>query len=160
MREVEPRLKPSGLCGCGCGLDGVYRVKPWASNGVLCVKHGCKCRQCQGKRNKTMGAKSQRRGKKKLGLVSAGSIHTGHEENDSGWVRWENKYGASFTGPVFTAYAKAEAQSEAQRPIGDLRPFIFRSENARARYGLITFRDDRLEETVEALARQLGLIDD
>jgi hypothetical protein len=105
-----------------------------------------------------MGAKSQRRGKKRLGMTAVSSIATGHEEHDS--LKWENKYGPSITGPMFTAWEKVQKQAEASRATGDIRPLIFRAENASARYGLIVFRDDQIENVVHALAVQLGLIEE
>ena len=158
MSEVEPRLKPSGPCGCGCDLDGIYRVKPW-KDGTLCVARGCKCKRCQGRRNSRMGANAQRKGKKALGLKTAGSIHTGHEEHDMGDVRWESKFGPKFTGPMFTAYVNAETQSETSRAVGDNRPFVFYARNARGRYGLITFREDKMDEVIIALGKARGLIE-
>lgn len=48
-RDVEPRLRELDACGCGCGEYGTLK-KPWRSNGVRCVAHKCKCKQCVGGR--------------------------------------------------------------------------------------------------------------
>lgn len=106
-----------------------------------------------------MGAASQRKGKKALRLQTAGSIHTGEEAFDVGHVRWEAKYGSSIVGPMFNAYIKAEAQSEAQRPYGDNRPFVFYGRDTGSRFAIISFRDDKIDEVLVALCKQRGLIE-
>jgi hypothetical protein len=74
-------------------------------------------------------------------------------------LRMESKSGA-IVKPMFTAYAKAEAQSELQRPVGDTRPFVMAARvQPESKDGLIVIRESRLSETVYALAMQLGLFD-
>jgi hypothetical protein len=76
-----------------------------------------------------------------------------------GTVRLEVKSGA-IVRPMFTAYLKAEAQSEASRSRGDVRPFVMAARvNPQGNDGLIVLRESKLTETVYALAVQLGLID-
>lgn len=155
MSDVEPNLKPFGVCGCGCGLEGVLRTKAWQDE-TLCVSRGCKCKRCQGLRNKRMGAKSQRRGKKELGIISASSLHTGHEENDS--HPWENKRHDALTGPAFTAWEKVENQYERNRPIGRGPLLFFRAEHSKRRYSLVIMRGDRLYNAWYTLGVNRGWI--
>jgi hypothetical protein len=82
-----------------------------------------------------------------------------NEELYLGLVRTEVKSGA-IVRPMYTAYLKAEAQSEAARARGDLRPFVMAARmNPQGKDGLVVFRESKLEETVYALAVQLGLIE-
>lgn len=89
----------------------------------------------------------------------SGSLRPGNEEDYAGLLRMESKSGA-IVKPLFTSYLKAEAQSEAARPIGDTRPFVMTARvQPTSADGLIVLRESRLQETVYALACQLGLIE-
>lgn len=154
---VPPNFKADyvGDCGCGCGASGVLRVKPWRSNGVRCVKRGCPCRQCLGKRSKQMGARRQSKAATALGVPRT-ALRPGHEEHMGGAVRIEVKAGAQAI-PVWTRFLAAEAQSEAARARGDNRPFVACFEPRDSSDGLVVFRRSKLDETVAALAENLGL---
>lgn len=84
-------------------------------------------------------------------------MRPGHEEHLPGSVRIEVKSGAQ-AGPVWTAYLKSEAQSEAARSIGDTRPFVASFEPKGTSDGLVVFRRSKLLETVAAMAEQLGIV--
>lgn len=155
MTDVTSNLKENvGECGCGCGAFGTLK-KPWRSNGVQCVARRCSCRQCMGKQSKKKGGRKQSKAFTSLG-VPRSSMHPGHEEHLGGSVRAEVKSGSQ-VGPIVTRYLAAEAQSEAARPFGDNRPFVFVAMPEGVSWGLLVVRTDRLEETVAALAEQLGL---
>jgi hypothetical protein len=83
-----------------------------------------------------------------------------NEELFPGTVRVEAKSGA-IVRPMYTAFLKAEAQSEAARARGDLRPFVMAARmNPQGKDGLVVFRESKLEEIVYALAVQLGILDE
>jgi hypothetical protein len=154
----EPNFKENvGPCGCGldeCTAYGTLRVRAWR-DGSRCVKRGCPCLRCRGARNKREGARRQRTAARALG-VPVSSLSPGHEELALGLVRYEAKSGAQVK-PAWTAYLRAEAQSEAARPHGDTRPFVACFEPKDASDGLVCIRRSRLVETVAALAEQLGI---
>lgn len=109
-----------GECGCGCGAYGTLK-KPNRA-GVSCVARKCKCRSCIGRASKRKGQRKQAKAVTALGIPRS-SIHPGHEEFLPGAVRVEVKATKREAGPVWTAYRRCLEQSEAQRPIGDHRPF-------------------------------------
>jgi len=138
-----------GICGCGCGDEGTLRVKPWA-NGQRCTRQ-CKCPRCRGKRNRRKGARGQTAALKALG-VPASTIHPGHEELVQGLaVRWEHKAGAQ-SRPVITRYRLSREQSEAQRPRGDVRPFVATFSHDGTQLAVVDLND--LQAVVWALAEQ------
>lgn len=152
-RQVAPpNLKPIGACGCGCGVEGTLRARPWR-DGTRCVKSGCRCNHCRGRANRSMGAKRQARAAQGLGMPVS-SLRPGHEEHMAGAVRIEVKGGAQAR-PVWTRFLASEAQSEAQRPRGDHRPFVACFESDGTTEGLVVIRRSKLAETVAALASQL-----
>jgi hypothetical protein len=155
MSDVEPNFKPFGACGCGCGREGTLRVKPWRSNGVICVRLGCVCQQCVGRRSKKGGKYDQQtRGAK----ILTGKRGRTHEEHDRAAFRWQNKktgkHGVS--GPVHNAWDKVEKDDDVLRPHGDIRPFLARFALEGRRFGLVMFRDDKLRETWEAIGIENG----
>lgn len=155
MTEVENRLKDNlGVCGCGCGNEGVLRARPWRG-GVRCVRHGCPCRRCLGGRSNRNGKRRQAKAVTALG-VPRSSINPGHEEFLGGTVRLEVKAGAQ-AGPVWTKYLASEQQSNAARAVGDHRPFVACFEPKGTTDGLIVFRRSEVAEVVAALAEQLGM---
>jgi len=143
-------LKPKGECGCGCGLYGTLK-KPNRA-GIRCVKRDCTCASCRNKRNRTKGDRRAAKARKTLGLIGANSRH---EEHYGGPVRYENKAGAQ-VGPILTRYLAARAQSEAARPIGDNRPFVFSASPDGVSYDLFIVRSDELEAVVFAMAEAWG----
>lgn len=106
-------LKDKRDCACGCGLFGTPRKRP---EGHI---RGCACARCRGQRNRSKGDAKARKARKALGITGA---NTRHEELWGGALRVEVKAGAQIK-PVFTAFLRAEIQSEQHRPMGDPRPF-------------------------------------
>lgn len=108
------QLKPE--CPCGCGHFGNITKSGHS--------HGCKCRSCVGRRSRTGGLAKQRKAKKLLGVPS-NRFHgqDGNEENWRGAFRVEVKAGKQVGHAAW--FFRAEAQSDANKAIGDPRPFIF-----------------------------------
>lgn len=114
------------------------------------------CVACRGARNRRSGMRKQREARKALEAVTgkdaarfAGQL--GNEESWSGLpLRVEVKSGA-IAGPVWTKYAAAEAQSNASKAIGDVRPFVFVAMGQRTTDGLLVCRLSELARVVEAL---------
>lgn len=153
--QVEPRFKGNvGVCGCGCGRQGVLRAKPWRDD-TRCVRRGCDCPRCRGRRSKEKGSRRQTAARKALRVPNTSSMAPGHEEHFAGAVRVEVKAGKQ-VGPVLTRFLRAEVQSEASRPIGDHRPFVAVFMPEGTRDGLVVFRTSALPEVVAALHDQLG----
>lgn len=82
------------------------------------------CRSCLGRRNRRSGLKKQRAARKLLGVPSA-AFHgqNGNEENWRHYFRVEVKAGAQ-CGPAATRFLTAERQADANRAMGDARPFL------------------------------------
>lgn len=149
--EHWSNLKPGpGPCGCGCGLEGVLRARPWR-DGVICVKRGCSCKRCLGKRSRAKGDSRARQARKAMAIPGANSRH---EEHWAGGVRTEMKAGAQVK-PAVTAYLRMEAQSEQERPVGDNRPFVGVALPDGSKDGVVMFRLSKLNETIAALYEQL-----
>ncbi|MFZ5862838.1 MAG: hypothetical protein ACOYXR_08370 [Nitrospirota bacterium] len=152
MSDHQSFLKDKADCGCGCGLYGTLK-KPNRA-GVQCVR-GCKaCPSCRGLANKRKGQKKQAKAVTALGIPRS-SIHPGHEEFLPGQLRVEVKAGAQIK-PAVTAYLKCEAQSEAQRPIGDHRPFAAVMMPDGSSDGLVVVRLSNLHEFVAAVTENWG----
>lgn len=160
--EVEPRFLERGDCqgnfarctltDTGCPLYGLLGRE--GKDGNRRVK-GCMDPSARGKRNRTKGDSKARKARKDMNLAG---VNSRHEELAGGLVRWEAKAGAQ-VGPMWTAYRKAEAQSEAQRPVGDNRPFVFTAAPDGISDQLISFRMSKMVDTVTALAEQLGIME-
>ena len=146
MTEHVSYLKDKGDCGCGCGLFGTPKRANRA--GVQCVR-GCICASCRGRNNKRKGQRKQAKAVTALGIPRS-SIHPGHEEFLPGAVRVEVKAGAQIK-PAVTAFLKCEAQSEAQRPIGDHRPFVAVAMPDGSSDGVAMVRLSQLHEFVAAM---------
>jgi hypothetical protein len=73
----------------------------------------------------------------------------GHEENLRGPFRIEVKAGAQVKA-VATKFLAAEKQSEASRPIGDNRPFVFVAMPDGMSDGFAVVRLSQLDRVVEA----------
>lgn len=120
MSDVQPFFKDNiGACGCGCGLEGVLRTKPWRTSGVRCVRV-CKCNQCRGRRSRQKGDRKAAQARKALNLSGA---NTRHEEHWRGGLLVESKAGAQVK-PILTRFLAARKQAEASRAVGDHRPFV------------------------------------
>lgn len=151
MTEHWSNLKPApGPCGCGCGVEGPPRARPW-KDGTLCVKRGCSCRRCLGKRSGKKGDSKALLARKALGIPGA---NTRHEELWGGGIRSEMKAGAQVK-PAVTAFLRMEAQSEAQRPMGDTRPFVGVALPDGSKDGVVMFRLSKVADVVAALVEQL-----
>lgn len=136
-------------CPDGCGLFG----RPTKNGHVRGCKgpEGQPCRSCLGRRNKRKGRTKQRAAQVALGMVGPGStLGPNHEENWLGLLRVEVKAGAQ-VGPVKTRYLLAEEQSEAQRPFGDHRPFIYVAMPNGMSDGLVTCRLSKLQDVALAI---------
>lgn len=159
MSEVTPNFKPDAeACPCSCGTVGRPQKK-LRKDGLFHVQR-CPCVRCKGARVRKGGLAAQRTAAKRLGVPMMGSMRPGNEEDYAGLLRMESKAGAQVR-PMFTAFLKAESQSEAQRPHGDNRPFVMAARiTPQANDGLVVIRESRLQETVYALAVQLGLIEE
>lgn len=155
----DPRPKNNfGSCGCGCGIEGVYRTKTWRDQ-TRCVRL-CKCLRCRGSRNRTRGLDRQSKAAKALAVPQVGAMRPGEESCWPGTVRVEVKSGAQCR-PAETAYRKAEAQAENARAIGDNRPLvvIIDGQSHGEHYGpIVMFRLKQIESVVTGLAEQYGLI--
>lgn len=150
--QVVPRFKDNlGVCGCGCQIEGVLRVKPWR-DGVRCVRT-CTCNRCRGRRNRSKGQRGQAKASTALGMPRS-TIRVGHEEFSGGTVRWEHKDGAQAK-PIITRFRLSEAQSEAARATGDHRPFVATFGHDGRLLAVVDVND--LPEVVAALATQLGM---
>lgn len=127
-REVPDLSKEAQLfpgercpCPCGCGVVSVLLRKPLA-NGELHVR-GCKCRPHMGSRNRRSGMAAQRKFQKQAGIKQASwRGANGNEESWRDYWRFEVKSGGQVR-PAVTAYLRQRQQADANRPVGDVRPF-------------------------------------
>ena len=133
---------PKAECACGCGLFGTPK-----KNGH--ISRHCRCPSCQGRRNRTFGRRKQTKVRKQFGIAGP-SLGADHEENWRGAVRVEVKSGAQVR-PAWTAYSRMEDQSEASRPIGDLRPFVGVAMVDGITDGVVMVRLSRLYEVAAAI---------
>jgi hypothetical protein len=107
-RQVEPNFRAVDDCGCGCGAFGTLRTRPWA-NGVVCVKRGCPCPRCRGKRNRQQGLRKQTVARKALGVAP-------QKFGDANEERWSDAYFANEVkagkqvGPLLNWWRRVEAQ--------------------------------------------------
>lgn len=142
---LAPNFRTTIDCGCGCGAHGTPRTRAWA-NGTTCVQRKCRCARCLGSRNSTSGKRKPNKSRKVLGLVGA---NTTHEEHWGGPIRTEHKSGAQ-VGPIWTRYQAARNQSEAARPIGDIRPFAMVAHPKGTSEFLVIVSSDQLADFLEA----------
>ncbi len=158
MKVPWSNLKDFGGCPCEmkCGLEGKYQARAFKDGARHVLK--CPCKQCTGRRYRASGHRSQRKGKKELGIVMRTPWPTGHESDDAD--PWENKGGRGFTGPAFRAWEKAEKQYEGTRPIGRGPLAFLRMTHPDFRYSLIVIRGDRLHDAWTRIGRNKGWLDD
>lgn len=154
MTDVVVRLKPDPVA-CPCDMKTCTKV------GQLVGKRqhvrGCICPRCRGRRNRDKGRRAQAKAGRTIGIARS-NLSPGHEENAPGAVRWEQKDGAQVA-PIFTRYDKAKAQSEACRPIGDNRPFVFTATNqSRTLLVIEATREPELIDALAGLAANLGYV--
>lgn len=148
MPSVQPRFKgtPTAtghrLWACKFGTEGCTEHEP--------------CAQCRGSRNRKSGLKRQNDARKALQVVTGKHVarFASLASNEESWrlpLRVEVKSGQMDAGPVWTKYAKAEAQSDAARARGDNRPFAAVHMGTKTSDGLFTCRLSKLGEVVQAL---------
>lgn len=132
------------------------QTRPWACrfNREDCTR-SVPCVQCRGARNRRSGMRKQREARKALETVTGAHAarFVGQLGNEEAWhglpLRVEVKSGAQ-VGPIWTRYAAAEAQSNANHAIGDPRPFILIAMGQRTSDGLAVLRLSELARFVEA----------
>lgn len=109
-----------------CNVDGCPKFgtlgKPNYKDGKRRIK-GCGDPVARGKRNRSKGDSKARKARKKLGIVASGGVNSRHEEHWGGALRIEVKSGAQIQ-PIATRFLAAEAQSNAAKSMGDIRPFV------------------------------------
>lgn len=137
-----PRGKETRPWSCRRGLDSCTRKEP--------------CAACRGARNRRSGMRKQREARKALQALTGAEAarfagQLGNEESWSGLpLRVEVKSGAQVS-PIWTRYAAAEAQSNANHAVGDPRPFVMVAMGTRTSDGLIVCRLSQLGRVVEAV---------
>lgn len=100
--------------------------RPCSNTGI--ALRDCTCYSCRGRRNRSKGKKKQRQARKGLEktfqtMAGPTSVATSDEENWRLPVRAEIKAGG-MAKTVDTFYRNTKGQSDQQKAIGDLRPFI------------------------------------
>jgi hypothetical protein len=152
VSEVVPNFKDNwGMCSCQCGEGELRKVR---ADGSRCVR-GCRCKRCQGGRNRTGGLHKQRMARKALGIPATSSIRSGQEETWPGTIRAEVKSGA-IVKPAVTAYLKMRLQSEASKALGDNRPFVGVAMPTGESWGVVLVSTRDLDQFVAAYAEQRG----
>ncbi len=142
-------LKPDPI-ECPCGDERCDKVgRPTARIGHV---RNCPCIRCRNKRSTVKGDRKAREARKALNIAG---VNSRHEEVWGGKLRVESKAGAQ-VGPIATRYLAAEQQSEAQRPIGDNRPFAMLAMPDGWSDGLFLCRLSNLHEAACALLEQWG----
>lgn len=105
-------------CALGAGCPKYGTLGRPDRRGVRRVR-GCGDPAARGRRNRSKGDDKARRARKALGLAG---VNSRHEEHWGGALRIEVKAGAQVS-PIATRFDAARRQSEAQRAVGDIRPF-------------------------------------
>lgn len=117
------------------------------------------CVSCRGRRSRRSGMLKQREARKALEVVTGAqaarfSGQLGNEESWSGLpLRVEVKSGAQCN-PIWTRFAAAEVQAEANNAIGNTKPFLLIAMGTRTTDGLVVCRLSQLARVVEALVNQ------
>ena len=155
MTEAWSNHKERIDCGCGCGAYGSPKRTDRQGRRHVSTCDKATCVTCRNGSNSKLGKKRQAKGARSIGLPVS-NMRPGNEEAWGGTVRVESKSGA-IVGPIWTRYLAAEAQSEAQRPYGDHRPFVYLASPDDGD-GLVIFRQSQVDDVVVALAEQRGLI--
>lgn len=99
-------------------------ARPWHCRAE---NEGCSrtspCNSCRGRRNRRSGLAKQRAARKALGVPRARvAAAESNEESWRGIFRWEIKSG-QLARSAATRYLEAEKQAEANKAVGDTRPF-------------------------------------
>lgn len=116
MTDVEPRFNEKVECPCDVDTCTVFG-KPRRNGHV----RGCVCLSCANGRNSRQGKARHRKFARDTGLRTAKNA-TSAEEAWRDPFRWEIKTGKQVD-PILTRFELAKAQSEQDRPVGDVRPF-------------------------------------
>lgn len=117
------------------------------------------CVACRGARNRRSGLRKQREARKALETVTGAQAarFSGQLADEERWsglpLRVEVKSGAQ-CGPIWTRYAAAEIQAEANNAIGNTKPFVLVAMGQRTTDGLVVCRLSQLSRVVEALVNQ------
>jgi len=134
-------------------------ARPWTCRaGVDTCTRTAPCPACRGARNRRKGKRGQGQNRRVLETVfDAHARWAGDLANEETArhlpVRYENKAGRTGgANTIATHYLKAEAQAEAARAVGDLRPFVFTVSPDGWSDGLIVLRISRLKAILEAFA--------
>ena len=123
----------------GMGQKTVKKREGWSDN------------QKRGLTNKNKGRRKQNLARKKLKIPDTKfRSQMGNEESWQGEVRVEVKAGKQVQ-TLWTKYQKAYEQSDANRRIGDTRPFMFVAMPDGTSNGLVVVELDKLDEVVFAL---------
>ena len=111
--------------------------------------HRCRCKRCVGGRSRTTGLAKQGVARKALGINPRFRNHLSNEESWNAALRVEVKSQGAAK-PVVTRFRGAQEQSDANRSIGDARPFaaVFVGEG---KFGVFACQLDQLREVVDAL---------
>lgn len=118
-------------------------------------RRSCQCRSCLSGRNHRKGHRKQDMVRKWFeDLTGTKAKFAGRKGNEESWfhlpVRLEVKAGKQ-VGPVWTAYAKQEAQSDQAKPFGDARTFVGICAPDDMSDFLLTFRSSTFDASVRAL---------
>lgn len=153
MNDYGAALKPDPTpCICGCGV--VARPKTTGNRHA----RGCdkkKCASCRNGNNSRKGKRKQAKAVTALGIPRS-VFHPGHEEQLGGTVRVECKAGGRIANPVWTRFRDCETQSEAQRPLGDHRPFAALFMPDGQSDGLVCVRLSSVHEFAAAIVEMWG----
>jgi hypothetical protein len=150
-RAVSAREVPEGFPR----LD--KQTRPWnCKKGVTTCTREAPCSSCRGRRNRQSGMRKQRDARKALEQLTGAEAarFVGQLGNEESWaglpLRVEVKSGAQVS-PIWTRYAAAEAQSENNRALGDVKPFVMVAMGTRTSDGLVVFRLSQFANVVEAV---------
>lgn len=131
--------------------------RPWTcKKDVKSCTRSKPCPSCRGARNRRSGMRKQREARKALEALTGAEAakFVGQLGNEEAWnglpLRVEVKSGAQVS-PIWTKYAAYEAQSEATRARGDVRPFVVVAMGNRTTDGLVVCRLSQLARVVEAV---------
>jgi hypothetical protein len=110
--EVTPIPKQTREWHCPKGLVSCTRIQP--------------CVSCRGRRNRRAGKAKQRAARKLLGVPE--TRYAGQSADEENWrderLRWECKAGKQVQS-LAARFLDAERQSDANKAVGDMRPFAF-----------------------------------
>lgn len=120
--------------------------------------HRCRCRRCVGGRVRKVGLAKQGIARKALGINPRFRNHLSDEESWNAALRLEVKSQGTAR-PVVTRFLAARDQSDANKAIGDTRPFaaVFMGDGS---FGVFCCDQAHLREVVAALVQEWSAPDD